>query len=156
MKRILMVCLGNICRSPMAEGIVREEFSKQGIDVQIDSAGTAAYHVGEGADARAQAELRKHGIDISDERAQKFIPSFFDEYDMIYAMDEYNYADILSQARTKEDTQKVDMLMNLVELGKNISVPDPYYGGSEGFTKVYKMIKLAAEELVDSTIKHNK
>ena len=148
MKKILMVCLGNICRSPMAEGIIRDEFRKKGIEVQVDSAGTAAYHVGEGADIRAQAELRKYDIDISEERAQKFIPQFFDEYDMIFAMDQANYADILAQTRTDDDRNKVDMLMNLVEKGKNISIPDPYYGGDEGFTRVYKMIKLAGKKLV--------
>ena len=144
-----MVCLGNICRSPMAEGIIREEFRKKGIEVQVDSAGTAAYHVGEGADSRAQVELAKHNIDISDERAQKFVPKFFDEYDMIFAMDQQNYADILAQVRTEEDRNKVDMLMNLVEKGKNISIPDPYYGGDEGFTRVYEMIKMAGEKLVE-------
>jgi len=148
MKKILMVCLGNICRSPMAEGIIREEFRKKGIEVQVDSAGTAAYHVGEGADSRALIELHKYNIDISDERAQKFVPKFFDEYDLIFAMDQANYADILAQAKTEEDRNKVDMLMNLVEEGKNISIPDPYYGGDEGFTKVYKMIKIAGEKLV--------
>lgn len=148
MKKILMVCLGNICRSPMAEGIVRKEFADNGIDIQIDSAGTAAYHVGEGADNRAQAELRKHGIDISDERAQKFIPAHFQEYDLIFAMDRANYADIIYQAQSDEEIAKVEMLMNMVEPGKNISVPDPYYGGDEGFKEVYRMIKKAAEVLV--------
>ena len=109
---------------------------------------SAAYHVGEGADIRAQAELRKHSINISDERAQKFIPQFFDEYDMIFAMDQQNYADILAQVRTEDDRNIVDMLMNLVEEGENISIPDPYYGGDEGFARVYKMIKLAGEKLV--------
>jgi len=148
MKKILMVCLGNICRSPMAEGIVRKEFADNGIDIQIDSAGTAAYHVGEGADNRAQAELRKHGIDISDERAQKFIPTHFQEYDLIFAMDRENYADIIYQAQSDEEIAKVEMLMNMIEPGKNISVPDPYYGGDEGFKEVYRMIKKAAEVLV--------
>jgi protein-tyrosine phosphatase len=132
----------------MAEGIVRKEFADNGIDAQIDSAGTAAYHIGEGADSRAQAELRKHGIDISEERAQKFIPAHFDEYDLIFAMDKSNYADILYQADNEEERAKVDMLMNLVEPDRNISVPDPYYGGDEGFKQVYKMIKSAAEVLV--------
>ena len=132
----------------MAEGIVRKEFADNGIDIQIDSAGTAAYHVGEGADNRAQAELRKHGIDISDERAQKFIPTHFQEYDLIFAMDRENYADIIYQAQSDEEIAKVEMLMNMIEPGKNISVPDPYYGGDEGFKEVYRMIKKAAEVLV--------
>ena len=143
-----MVCLGNICRSPMAEGIVKDEFKKKGIDVIVDSCGTAAYHVGEGADSRAQAELLKHGIDISDEKAQKFIPVFFDEYDYIFAMDEQNYKDIIAQANTQEDRDKVSLFMDLSMPGGNVSVPDPYYGGDEGFVEVYKMIKLSAEVLV--------
>ena len=150
MKKILMVCLGNICRSPMAEGIVREEFSHSGIDVQIDSAGTAAYHVGESADHRAQFELAKHGIDISKERAQKFVAAHFDEYDYIFAMDHSNYNDILRLSKNESQRAKVDMLMNLVASGENISVPDPYYGGDEGFRHVYKMIKSAAEVLVEN------
>lgn len=147
-----MVCLGNICRSPMAEGIVRDEFAKQNIDIQVASAGTAAYHVGEGADSRAKAELRKHSIDISKERAQKFIQAHFDEYDLIYAMDEENYHNIISLARNKEDKNKVDMIMNLSIPGENISVPDPYYGGDEGFADAYKMIKSAAEILANKIL----
>ena len=147
-----MVCLGNICRSPMAEGIVRAEFERNGIKAQIDSAGTAAYHIGEGADERAQNELRKHGIDISKERAQRFIAVNFKEYNRIFAMDEQNYKDIISQARTQEESDKVSLFMDLVYPNKNISVPDPYYGGVEGFSQVYKMIKLSAEELTKEYI----
>ena len=155
MRKILMVCLGNICRSPMAEGIVRDQFAKQNIHIQVDSAGIAAYHVGEGADSRAKAELRKHSIDISKERAQKFIPSHFDEYDLIYAMDEQNYRDIISQARNKNDEEKVDMIMNISIPGENISVPDPYYDGDEGFVDVYKMIKSSAEILANKLLNKN-
>ncbi|RLD45802.1 MAG: low molecular weight phosphotyrosine protein phosphatase [Bacteroidetes bacterium] len=150
MQKYLMVCLGNICRSPMAEGIVAREFSNRGINIQIDSAGTAAYHIGEGADSRAQVELRKHDIDISNERAQKFVPAHFSEYDMIFAMDKQNYLDIVAQARNKKERDKVVLFMELSMPGQDISVPDPYYGGDEGFEEVYKMIKLSAEKLVDS------
>ena len=149
MKKILMVCLGNICRSPMAEGIVRDEFAKHGIDIQVDSAGTDAYHVGERADERGQAELAKHGIDISDERAMKLSPYHLEEYDMIYAMDRSNYADILSLTKDDDERKKVDMFMNIAHPGKHISVPDPYYGGDKGFTKVYEMLKESAEALVN-------
>ncbi|RLD63507.1 MAG: low molecular weight phosphotyrosine protein phosphatase [Bacteroidetes bacterium] len=149
MKKILMVCLGNICRSPMAEGIVRDEFAKHGINIQVDSAGTAAYHVGERADERGQAELAKHGIDISDERAMKLSPYHLEEYDMIYAMDRANYSDILMLTKDDKERAKVDLFMNLSNPGKNISVPDPYYGGDEGFTKVYDMLKESAEALVE-------
>lgn len=149
MKKYLVVCLGNICRSPMAEGILRNEFLENGIDIQVDSAGTAAFHIGERADSRAQTELRKHGIDISKERAQKFNYKHFEEYDKIFAMDESNYADLLLLAKTEQDKSKVDMIMNVVEEGKNIPVPDPYYGGDEGFAQVYRMLKSAAEKLVE-------
>jgi len=148
MKKILMVCLGNICRSPMAEGIVKHEFAKNGIDIQVDSAGTAAYHTGESADERGQAELAKHGIDISDERATKLSPYHLEEYDMIYAMDRQNYADILALCKDDKEREKVDMFMNIAHPGKFISVPDPYYGGKEGFAEVYKMLKESAEALV--------
>ena len=144
-----MVCLGNICRSPMAEGIVRDKFSKHGIDIQVDSAGTAAYHVGEGADERGQAELAKHGIDISDESAMKLSPYHIEEYDMIYAMDRQNYSDIVAMCKNDEERKKVDMFMNISQAGKFISVPDPYYGGDEGFSQVYKMLKASAEKLVE-------
>ncbi len=142
-----MVCLGNICRSPMAEGIIRNELNINGINAKVDSAGTAAYHVGEGADPRAQNELRKYNIDISQERAQKFIPAFFNQYDYIFAMDKQNYLDIISQAKSNDEKNKVKMIMNLINPGEDISVPDPYYGGDEGFTNVYKMIKNAGEQL---------
>jgi len=155
MKKILMVCLGNICRSPMAEGIVKAELEKAGIsDVQVDSAGTAAYHVGEPADPRAQAELRKHGIDISDERAMKLSPYHLEEYDHIFAMDRSNYSDILMLTRDDAERKKVDMFMNLSKPSKNKSVPDPYYGGDEGFRQVYQMLKESAEVLVEK-IKNN-
>ncbi len=147
-----MVCLGNICRSPMAEGIVREEFKHAGIEVVVDSAGTTAYHIGEPADHRAQEELRKHDIDISEERAQQFIPEFFADYDFIFAMDESNYADLLSQATNGEERDKVRMLMDIVEGENNTSIPDPYYQEDEGFARVYKMIKRAAEVLVEEDI----
>ena len=149
MKKILMVCLGNICRSPMAEGIVRDEFAKNGIDIQVDSAGTAAFHVGEAADERGQAELAKHNIDISDERALKLSPYHLEEYDMIYAMDRYNYADILSLCKDEKERKKVDLFMNLSQPGKHISVPDPYYGGNDGFSDVYEMLKESAKILVE-------
>ncbi|MCK5846788.1 MAG: low molecular weight phosphotyrosine protein phosphatase, partial [Bacteroidales bacterium] len=123
MQKVLMVCLGNICRSPMAEGVVRDEFRKRGINVQVDSAGTAAYHIGEGADSRAQAELLKHNIDISEERAQKFIPAHFQEYDFIFAMDKQNYLDIIMQAKTQKQRDKVSLFMDLSAYGEEVSVP---------------------------------
>jgi len=150
MEKILMVCLGNICRSPMAEGIVQDAFRRHNIAVEVHSAGTAGYHIGESADLRAQAELRKHQIDISNERAQQFIPEFFQTYDFIFTMDRNNFSDVYYLAETEEERAKVDMLMNVVYAGENIPIPDPYYGGSSGFSQVYSMISEAAEALVQN------
>ena len=146
MKKILFVCMGNICRSPMAEGIVRQVFKERGIEAEFDSAGTIAFHVGEAPDHRAQQEVRKHGVDISGLRARKFVVADFDRFDFIYAMDHNNYSDIMMLA-DKEQAEKVDLFMNIVEPGSNTPVPDPYY--NDGFPLVYKMISKSANALAD-------
>jgi protein-tyrosine phosphatase len=156
MKKVLMVCLGNICRSPMAEGIFTEVFNQRNIDVQFDSAGTAAYHVSEPPDDRAQAELQKNGIDISHQRAQKFILKHFEEYDLIFAMDHSNFSDIVYLAKEEKHRNKVELVMNLAYPNKNITVPDPYYGGDEGFSQVYAMLYEAAQKLADKWEENNK
>jgi len=146
MKKILFVCMGNICRSPMAEGIVKQEFMDRGIEAEFDSAGTIAFHVGEAPDYRAQQEARKHGVDISRLRARKFTVSDFDNFDLIYAMDHNNYSEIMMFA-DDEQAKKVDLFMNIASPGSNQPVPDPYY--NDGFPLVYKMIKKSAEALAD-------
>ncbi len=142
MKRVLMVCLGNICRSPLAEGILQSKVSSS---IFVDSAGTAAYHVGNLPDERSLEVARKYGIDLTNQRARKFLVNDFDEFDYIYAMDESNYQNIILLARNKEDEQKVHMILNVVHLNKNLSVPDPYYGGKQGFENVFKMLDEACE-----------
>ena len=144
MKKILFVCMGNICRSPMAEGIMRQVFKERGVDAEFDSAGTIAFHVGEAPDHRAQEEVRKHGIDISGLRARKFVVADFDRFDLIYAMDHNNYSDIMMLAND-EQAEKVDMFMNISEPGSNKAVPDPYY--NDGFPLVYSMIVKTANAL---------
>ena len=139
--------MGNICRSPMAEGIVRHIFKERGIQAETDSCGTGAWHAGEPPDYRAQKEVRKHGIDISDLRARKFQIADFDRFDYIFTMDSQNYSDIISLAENDEQRAKVDMFLNIAEPGSNKSVPDPYYGGDEGFRRVYEMIRKNAEIL---------
>ena len=109
--KILMVCLGNICRSPLAEGILKAKVSS---DIYVDSAGTAGYHVGELPDKRSVMVAKKHGIDITDQRSRKFSIADFDHFDRIYAMDESNYQAIVSLARNKEDTDKVTMILQEV------------------------------------------
>jgi protein-tyrosine phosphatase len=147
MQKILMVCLGNICRSPLAQGILESKVNES--KVYIDSAGTAAYHVGNSPDQRSIEVAKKYGIHINDQRARKFIIEDFDEFSIIYAMDESNYQNILKLARNKEDENKVKMILNEVYPGKNLSVPDPYYGGNQGFENVYNMLDKACEIIAD-------
>ena len=143
MTKILMVCLGNICRSPLAEGILYSKVNPD--EVFVDSAGTAAYHVGELPDSRSIAVARKYGIDLTYQRARKFTAKDFSKFDKIYAMDEYNYRNILSLAKNKEEAKKVKMILNETHPQQNLSVPDPYYGGDQGFENVYQMLDEACE-----------
>ena len=141
MKKILMVCLGNICRSPLAEGILKSKLNPDFFIV--DSAGTAAYHVGELPDHRSIAIAKKNGIDISDQRARKFISNDFNEFDLIYAMDIENYHNICSLSTNKSNLLKVKLILNEINPLKDLSVPDPYYGGDFGFENVYEMLDKA-------------
>lgn len=138
-----MVCLGNICRSPLAEGILKSKVHKN--EVFVDSAGTAAYHVGNLPDVRSIEIASKFGIDLTNQKARKFTVKDFDTFDVIYAMDDSNYLNILSLSRDNEDAQKVKMILNEAHPTKNLSVPDPYYGGTSGFEDVYKMLDEACE-----------
>ena len=145
--KVLMVCLGNICRSPLAEGILESKVNKLGLDWLVDSAGTSAYHVGELPDYRSIATAKTHGIDISGQRARQFVPSDFEAFDLILVMDASNYQNVVRLAKTESAKQKVMMVMNLAEPNKNIQVPDPYYG-NDGFELVYEMLDSACEALL--------
>lgn len=144
--KVLMVCLGNICRSPLAEGILKKKTSH--LDIFVDSAGTSNYHVGDPPDERSVKIARKYGIDITSQRGRQFHVSDFDDFDLIFAMDKSNYNDILSLARNEYDKNKVELILNLLNPGENMDVPDPYYGGANGFEKVYKMLNEACNILV--------
>lgn len=138
-----MVCLGNICRSPLAEGILQSKVNAN--KIFVDSAGTAAYHIGNKPDERSIQVADKYGINIKNQRARKFVVKDFDEFEIIYAMDESNFENILSLARNEDDGLKVKMILNETHPNQNFSVPDPYYGGNQGFNSVYKMLDEACE-----------
>lgn len=143
--KILMVCLGNICRSPLAEGILQSKVSSEH---QVESAGTIGLHAGEAPDRRSIKVAHEYGIDISQQKSQKFQASFFEEFDYIFCMDQNNLQDVLSMAKTEVHQQKVSLLMKEAELSP-LEVPDPYYGGEEGFEKVYQMLDNACERIVE-------
>mgnify|MGYP002141333060 FL=1 len=145
--RILMVCLGNICRSPLAEGILRHKANLKGLNWHIESAGTGAWHVGQAPDPRSQKVALLHGIDISKQKAQQFSPYHLETFDKIYAMDSSNYQDIIRHAKNEIEKNKVELLMNNSEPGKNKAVPDPYYDDNL-YEVVYQMIDEACEEIV--------
>ena len=143
-----MVCLGNICRSPLAEGILKSKVNH--LDVEVDSAGTAAYHIGEQPDIRSIEIAKKYGIGLSNQRARQFSINDFDEFDKIYAMDTSNYANIIALARDESDRDKVDLILNEIIPTAFKSVPDPYYGGSNGFQNVCQMLDEACDKIVEN------
>jgi len=147
MTKILMVCLGNICRSPLAEGILKSKLPKQ--NFIVDSAGTANYHVGIAPDVRSIAVAKKYGLDISNLKGRQFSVKDFDMFDLIYVMDESNYNNVLSVARNESDKAKVKLILNEMYPNQNLVVPDPYYGGEEGFENVYKMLDEACTKIAE-------
>ena len=146
--KILMVCLGNICRSPLAEGILQAKVNSEGLDIKVDSAGTGGWHVGQGPDHRAVAIANKYGIDISQQQARQFSSTDFEGFDIIYAMDGSNLSDIVSLANSNEDIEKVRLILNEINPEDNTPVPDPYYGGDDGFEKVYQLLDEACEIII--------
>ncbi|MFC4219960.1 low molecular weight protein-tyrosine-phosphatase [Flagellimonas marina] len=142
--KVLMVCLGNICRSPLAEGILQSKVNTDA--VFVDSAGTAGYHVGNPPDPRSVAVAQKHGLDISLQKCRRFSQTDFKEFDLIYVMDRSNFSDIASLAQNHQEAEKVKLLLSEVNVGIQ-EVPDPYHGGEQGFEDVYQMIDLACEAI---------
>lgn len=143
-----MVCLGNICRSPLAEGILKHKVQERNLNWEVDSAGTSGFHAGEKPDRRSIAEAKKHQIDISEQRSRQFRGWDLESYDLIYVMDNSNLRDVLSLAKNEEEKAKVILIMNELEPGSNINVPDPYYG-EYGFENVYSMLDKACEAIIN-------
>ncbi len=148
-KKILLVCMGNICRSPMAEGIVRHKALERRMTVETDSAGTIDNHVGETPDTRAQKCMRDHGIDISDLHARQVAASDFHAFDLLLAMDESNLKGLLRIAPDAELAKKAKLMMDYAPGYPLREVPDPYFGGAEGFEEVFTMLDEACHNLLD-------
>ncbi|WP_445710334.1 low molecular weight protein-tyrosine-phosphatase [Flavobacterium sp.] len=145
--KILMVCLGNICRSPLAEGILQSKLPKD--KYIVDSAGTGGWHAGELPDKRSISIAKKHNIDITNQRARQFKPSDFEKFDHIYAMDMSNYKNILNLAPNESVKSKVKIILNELFPDENVEVPDPYYGGQDGFENVYDMLNKACDVIAN-------
>jgi protein-tyrosine phosphatase len=148
--KILMVCLGNICRSPLAEGILQSKLPKD--QFQVDSAGTGDWHVGNRPDPRSMAIAKQKGLDISQQKGRQFSKTDFNKFDYIYAMDSQNYKNIIALATTEEDKSKVKMILNELFPGENVDVPDPYFGLENGFEKVYEMLNEVCEIIANKLL----
>ncbi len=149
--RVLFVCLGNICRSPLAEGIFRRHVERAGLHehIHIDSAGTGNWHVGEPPDRRAQACAQGYGVDITGLRARQFSAEDFDRFDYILVMDNQNHANVLRLARNDAHRNKVSMMLSHGSRGP-VDVPDPYFGGDDGFHAVFAMLEEACAGLLET------
>ncbi|MBX7181616.1 MAG: low molecular weight phosphotyrosine protein phosphatase [Bacteroidia bacterium] len=146
--RILMVCLGNICRSPLAEGILKAKAIKLGLPIEVDSAGTGGWHAGELPDHRSRKIAEKHGIDITYQRARKFQLSDFQKFEFILAMDNSNLEDLLALTQNENERIKVKLLLDYLFPGKQKNVPDPYYGDIHAFEEVYQLLDQALDSFL--------
>lgn len=149
--KLLFVCLGNICRSPTAEGVMRTLLAEKGLNwIEVDSAGTAAYHLGKAPDTRAQRAAKGRGYDLSSLRARQVIPSDFDEFDYIFAMDSSNLSNLMS-IKPKDSRAVVELALAKTDLNI-VDVPDPYYGGAEGFEEVIDLCEVLSRTIIDELL----
>lgn len=152
--KILMVCLGNICRSPLAEGILASKLPKG--KFLVDSAGTGSWHIGRAPDNRSIAIAKKNGLNITNQKGRQFTTSDFDTFDYIFVMDNNNYSDVIDLAKNEIQKNKVQLILNEIFPNENVDVPDPYYGLPNGFDMVYQMLDEACEVLAQKLIaKHS-
>ena len=150
--KVLMVCLGNICRSPLAEGVLKHKTKALGLNWHVDSAGTGDWHVGELPDKRSIAVAQKYGIDLTDQRARHFKRADLDAFDLVLVMDKENYQDVLRHAKTEEHRKKVVLIMDYVHAGSYAIVPDPYYDNS--FELVYQLLDGACDAVIGAHTKN--
>ena len=146
--KILMVCLGNICRSPLAEGIMRRKIKEHDLDWEVDSAGTGSWHVGEQPDPRSIQVARNHDLDITRQRARQFRTEDLDRFDLVLVMDRSNYTDVLDLSENEQQKKKVEMIMRYAGMKETEEVPDPYWN-DDGFEQVYQMLEEACDAIVE-------
>jgi protein-tyrosine phosphatase len=152
---VLFVCTGNICRSPLAEGILRNKYTKYGIKGEIDSCGFEPFHIGDAPDHRAKKIAQQNDIDISSVRSRLFQVDDFDRFDKILVMDSGHYQLVTEMARNQNDRKKVDFIMNQVTPGRNQHVTDPYYDSYGAFEAVYEQLDKACETMAQNIVASN-
>jgi protein-tyrosine phosphatase len=146
--KVLMVCLGNICRSPLAQGILEHKVKLAGLDWIVDSAGTGDWHVGEPPHKLSQKVARINGVDICQQCARQFVKNDMLVFDKIYVMDKSNYKDVKQMSGELWNESKVDLFLNELYPGENMDVPDPWYGEEEGYHTVYRLIEAACDKII--------
>jgi protein-tyrosine phosphatase len=152
--KILMVCLGNICRSPLAEGILASKLPKD--KFTVDSAGTGSWHIGHSPDERSIAVAKKNKISISNQKGRQFTTTDFDAFDYIYVMDNSNYEDVIQLAKNQQQKEKVQLILNELFPNEKVDVPDPYFGLPNGFEIVYNMLDEVCEIIAKKLIAKHK
>jgi protein-tyrosine phosphatase len=148
-----MVCLGNICRSPLAEVILASKLPEK--NFKVDSAGTGSWHIGHPPDERSILTAKKNTLDISKQKGRQFTVADFDEFDYIYVMDSSNYQDVIALSKNDEHTKKVKLILNELFPDENVDVPDPYYGLQNGFDTIYQLLDEVCEVIAQKLIKNH-
>ncbi len=144
-----MVCLGNICRSPLAEGILKQKIAENNLNWEVDSCGTSGWHDGKLPDARSIDVAKKYGIDITNQRSRQLNRADYIDFDLIFAMDSSNFQNIMYNAINEAQQAKVKLIMNELHVGRNMNVPDPYWDDN-GFENIYKMLNRACDKIIEN------